>query len=275
MKRGMVSLLAIALLLATSSLALAGGSASRVQSKATSNGHGPFRAQVVYRVGPPTPDVLIDIAASAHDERSFWWLVELQKRGHRWVYPDRQGTLVAGGGLSTTAYGTPIGRTPPCPVCAYPVGMSEPGHEKFRSDPSSVFYVVSQDMDIVVTPKTPGWRVKEAPAPNVHRVFGEDASATGVRSEGRSVEHFTSASVVGGKYGSAAFATLPCQYGGVGSALFSGGLASHKLGCGSPSGGDADWDTGIELPTTWRLKGDATGAGIWPDRLLVFDFPRP
>ena len=276
LKRRTIAFLAGALLIVLPGLASASDSValSGHPSSTTTGSHGLYRAQVVYRVGRATSTVGIDIAATAHDN-GFWWVVELQRSGRHWDYPDRQGSWAESDGLGPVVYGTPIGTTPACPVCTTPVAMPLPDHGTFKSDPSSIFYVISENMDMVVTTKTPGWRVKEAPAPTVHRVFGEDATATGVRTWVGAVEHFTYASVTSGKYGSAVFASLPCQNGGVGSALLTGGPSVRNLQCGLTTYGGADWDTGIEQPTTWRLKGDATGSGIWQDRLLVFDFPNP
>jgi hypothetical protein len=103
----------------------------------------------------------------------------------------------------------------------------------------------------------------------------------------RSVEHFTGVSARGGRFGSAAFANLPCdttpdvapqRRTGWGAALLIGGDASpnsrldREMSCEANDVASLGTATG---PTTWTVRGEALGGTESLNRLTVFDFPRP
>jgi len=100
---------------------------------------------------------------------------------------------------------------------------------------------------------------------------------------GRSVEHFTAAAASGGRYGSAVYASVPCDQRGIGSAILSGRgamepgdlMPPEELRC-SPTTVAGGYNYAYtSLQTTWTLKGDVVGGGSDIDRLFVFDFPKP
>ena len=99
---------------------------------------------------------------------------------------------------------------------------------------------------------------------------GDQGGGTGARVIHTTAGTFAAAEAPGGRYGSFAFATLPCGMAGEGRGTFSGGSRSFDLVCG----GTRSWRTGAPGPARWRLTGDAWGVDGIVNVLVVVDYPR-
>jgi hypothetical protein len=149
--------------------------------------------------------------------------------------------------------------------------------EQGRSPIPSEWYVAADNLDVTITVSA-GWRVDRIPN-RFTVVLAQHTGATGVRTNNVTAEHFTHAEAAGGRYGSFAFATIPCTSAGVGSAMLRGGVSYHNLTPLTPMGCAEYTDAiteGVAFRTTkWVLDGDVTGWTAWPIRLLVFSLPHP
>jgi hypothetical protein len=250
---------------------------------------GPYRVQLVYRVTSSLAPFEIAIHSKGTHAYGFWSVLEIQRQGRGW----RQGagfTMVAqGGSAAPIVYGAPYSPLPPCPdgpACSYPdaglLGGSGAIVQNVRPQATSRYYVISAyDTTTVEVPA--GWRVKDVHDVGVRRVLADHSAGSVGVGAGQHVEHFTGAVAAGGRYGSAVFASVPCDGGGVGSARLMGhgaldvsGLTEPgPLSCSATARGGAFAWAYTPLQTTWRLDGDVTGIGEALTRLLVFDFPKP
>lgn len=272
-------MLAALVLLAAMALPAAGRAAP-----APRYGDGPYRVQLVYRTGSSLAPFDLTLVASTDNDYGMWYLVHVRRVGDRWVpISDGVGGFFGiAGTLVPAAYGLPT-KPPGCPDtpgCRYPVPIDGSIRFTVKPTPTSRLYLVSTSAhtNLRVELDTKGWKVKDIPNPGVRRIFAQDAQSTGGGLASSHVEHFTSASAPGGRYGSEVFATVPCDYGGTGSAwLTARGLDEPRhLRCGRPFTVD-NYDYAYSpVQTVWQLKGDVTGIGSSGyDRLFVFDFPKP
>lgn len=212
--------------------------------------------------------------------------VALVRRGSRWALPNGwwdgyTGYAELGGGEAwPTVYGLPA-KLPPCP---HPVACtSQFGHVTFTARSTHAdyltFYFQLTDASAIATIKTPGWRLRKTSAIRFRRVVADQVS-TGIRTGAEFVERFTHAELPGGRYGSRARVYLPCQDGGYGSALLTGGIDEPGDSDPRPNCTPLDWhltwgEDWAFKPTTWRVNGDVVGAGRFHGRLVVVDFPKP
>lgn len=187
----------------------------------------------------------------------------------REVYPHTYGTgAPIPGCLTPAACSGMVG-----PLGSYTASFDAPSGR-------SEWFVAAIDLDIKITvkPETPGWRVREIKT-GFARLRGEDADATGASAHFTAVEQFRGAQARGGRYGSVAFAAIPCGDLGSGSATLTGGFALGtkdsplSLTCGTT--GKASDFAETTSATTWRLAGDAAGEDGHRTRLAVFDWPKP
>lgn len=278
-------LAALAVALLTLGLTAAGSSA--VAAPADSGG--PYRVQLVYRTGRSLAPFQITVAAHGPDARAMWFATEIHRAGRGWAVGQAGPLSTHTGAPLPTVYGTPADATVPrCPdapsaACQYPITTDAGGSWQAKPAASSRYYIVSAHDDTVrVTVGSTGWRVKDVAGLTARRVFAQQADATGVNAWGQPVEHFTSATAAGGRYGSVVYAALPCGQTGQGQARISarnvrqiGDVDPEPLQCGlRTTGGSFNYFYSAQQ-TTWRLDGDATGAGGDGTRLLVLDFPQP
>jgi hypothetical protein len=249
---------------------------------------GAERVYEVYRTSPAPRRLRMtfDIDKPPH-ELSTIQSVGLVRHGASWDIPLRfddgfTGYAELGSGENWPAvYGLPAA-LPPCPhpqLCT-----SQFGGVRFTVDSNDVnrltFFFQLLDATATVTLLTPGWRLRETHKVRFRRVLGEEVS-TGVTWEAEEIEHFTGATMAGGRYGSRARAFLPCDDAGHGTAKLSGGIEEPAKSDTKPNctrvelGG---WQGGEDVAykaTTWRLTGDVVGAGRFHARLTVVDFPKP
>jgi hypothetical protein len=165
------------------------------------------------------------------------------------------------------AYG---GLIPACPAAcadplATPVGytFSSNGHPL-----DGTVYVASLDVDATVRVTSPGWRVRPW-TPSIRTVTTESGGDAGVRVGREAVGRFTAAELAGGRYGSLAFAKIPCDWYGQGGARFTGGRHPWVLDC---AGGLSAFG-GRPGPVTWRLAGELVGVSYTVHVLVVVDYP--
>lgn len=253
---------------------------------------GPYRVQMIYRVGKSLAPFSITVHDKSTNAYGFWTILELRREGRRWRQGDGVGFVAEGGSVSPVAYGIPGSPLPACPSapgCSYPdagvLGGSGAQFEGVRPRSTSVYYVISAySTATTIDLGSKGWRVKDVPSPGVRRVLADHSSGSlGVGGMGQYVEHFTSAAATGGRYGSAVYASLPCAGGGMGAARLTGRGALDVSGDMEPvqptcspttKAGAFTWAYS-PLQTTWHLDGDVRGVGYGLTRLFVFDFPKP
>jgi hypothetical protein len=251
---------------------------------------GPYRVQLLYRTGSSLAPFRITIDASTDNNDGMWFTIELYKQRGRWTK-----RVENGGGFSTyvgfvqgpdtTTYGHPAAALGPrcLPTCTYPASFD--GSRRFTVKPvaTSRYYVVSAHAKVTVTAETKGWKVKDVASPGFRRVLGKQSDATGVSGPMGQYERFTSASAPGGRYGSAAFFAVPCDFEGYGTArIVARGANTSNYGYGPPRDlrcfhNSLDFVEFAHTPyeTTWRLEGDVIGIGTFDTRIVVFDFPKP
>ena len=275
--------------LAILACALAAGGSPAASAHAASDG-GPYRVQMIYRTGKSLAPFKITVSATSNNGRATWFATEVHREGKGWAVGTAGPLAGRGGAVLPMVYGVPgASSVPTCPgapaqVCDYPVSTGAGLRWEVKPVATSRYYVVSAYMDgMKVDLATKGWRVKDVVGLGARRVFPNSASAVGANVWGTSVEHFTAATAPGGRYGSLAYASLPCGHTGQGGAEVTargaqeigGDMDPEPLRCGLQTTG-ASWNFFYtSAHTTWRLTGDATGIGYDPTRLLVFDFPKP
>lgn len=266
---------------------LVGGGIPQASAHAASDG-GPYRVQMIYRTGKSLAPFHITVTAKSANGRAVWFASELHRHGKKWrVYT--AGPLASSRGfMSPTVYGAPGASVPSCPdlpaqACDFPIATDASMSWELQPQATSRIYVVSAYMDgMKIDLDTNGWRVKEVKGLNARRVVAKDADAAGANVWGESVEHFTSASAPGGRYGSVVYASLPCGETGQGEARvdargaldIGGDMKPQPLRCGLRTTGGSWAFFYTPESATWRMAGDVTGVGYDTTRLLVFDFPK-
>ena len=191
-------------------------------------------------------------------------------RGYR---PKSIGILISGYDGTHRTYGWPV----PPPACP-------PGVCGSRSVPGQVthhpaFTMKNGDRLLVAAPrgvsvKTANvyWRTRAvAPAFTVVRATGADATgASNVLGTG--VEHFREATAPGGRYGSSAFALVPC-------AGYGAGVATVRAGSETVDQITCPFSDSTFAQTSgsggWTVSGDVVGTYDWPIRLATFAYPKP
>ena len=164
--------------------------------------------------------------------------------------------------------------TPACEACETVWGAF--GRSGFffgmKGTPARVRMVVAATNVDVAIKAGKGWRVSPMPATAFRYVAAADADTAGADLLVARAGHFTETSLPGGRYGSVAYASLPCEAEGTGEARLTGGLRRPVLRCPAPRHEDPyDAASGA---TTWRLAGDAAGLDGPPVRLAVLDLPK-
>lgn len=272
---------------ALAGLALLLGAAPTATSAPAAPSAGPYRVRMVHRTGASLSPFHIALSGTASDERAMWFAVELIRERGRWVEHSANGFggyQEFGTSPQPQAYGRPeasvLPRCPTGPACATPVPLRHDAAYLVRPRSTSRFYVVTAHADVRITVDAPGWRVSDVPNPGFRRVLGA-TGATGVRAASTAVEHFTTASATGGRWGSSALAYVPCERGGTGEAVLrargatrDGDLPPSPLQC-EPNRCYCHEYAFTTSPAHWRLSGDVLGVGSYTARLVVFDFPRP
>lgn len=184
----------------------------------------------------------------------------------------RMGVTMAYTTQGYRAYGWPVA-PPPCPAdCARESnGFEFSGLDEITPKPGERHLFAGPRGRYGITLDTTYWQVREVGV-GFRVVHAPSGDTTGFGTLGANVEHFRSVTAPGGPYGSAVFASLPCDPGAGFATLSHGGVTKSQMGC-SPFPG---W--GFDETTTggaWRLAGDVVGAYGSTFRMLVFDFPRP
>ena len=135
-------------------------------------------------------------------------------------------------------------------------------------------YLLAGPSGKVQTFVPPGWRARKASL-GARVVTGPgDADAVGAVHGGGRVEAFHSATAPGGKYGSGAFAMVPCDgESSAGSATVKsdGSDAAVPISCEPRY--DAAFSGTLD-GRTWTVAGPVVGEYVFPYRLFVFDYPK-
>ncbi len=161
-----------------------------------------------------------------------------------------------------------------CPAaCDNPAGVERTVYvtSNERALTSSAVYIAAYDVrDPTLTITSPGWVVRRW-QPTWRAITSANAKGSSMVSAAHtSAGTYRGGQLSGGRYGSFAFAGLPCDLQGDGSATFTGGTRSRPMSC------DYVTSTVDAAPgrTTWHVDGEVTGVGWWTALLIVVDYPR-
>lgn len=292
MRRGLLAALAVGML-AVGAPATAAGT----PAPARVGVEGGERIYEVYRTSDVPRRLRMTIALEEpKHELSTIQSIALVRRGKGWAEMEEfQGGYsgyaeMGSGELWHRTYG-PY-RSPACPhpeLCRSRLDGPLTFHiDSTKADRLTFFFQLT-DVVGTATIHTPGFKLRETRKTKFRRVLGDEV-ATGVHGLREAYEHFTEASLPGGKYGSSAHALIPCDDAGRGTARLTGGVdqqfpngdSETHLYCGTYpglvsalwDGWPGGWDVAHKA-TTWRLKGDVIGASRARFRLAVFDYPKP
>ncbi len=159
-----------------------------------------------------------------------------------------------------------------CPgACENPAGIRQTVYvtSNERALTSTAVYIAAYDVrDPTLTITSPGWIVRRW-QPTWRSITTANAKGSSMVSAAHtSVGTYRGGQLPGGRYGSFAFAGLPCALYGEGQATLTGGTRSWPMTC------TASPVDGAPGRTTWRVTGEATGAGWLTAVLIVVDYPR-
>ncbi len=252
---------------------LAAGLAAPAAPGAASVTAGGFTAYEVVRVRKGGPSSLTIAAYGSRDDGVVLSVVALRKRGGRRTVVDAyvnqywrgDKTEVHAGGHEITPECTPAW---PCR------GSTVSRTFAVRvSAATTMSYVVAGPADSLrLWLSSPYWQARPVRG-IVRAVSGEDAAA-GAENADTEAEVFTGASATGGRYGSLAYARIPCgKEHKAGSATFTGGGRTAEMWCDDP---DRVVLWGVATGATeWSVDGVVVSAGSTPPlRLFVVDVPK-
>jgi hypothetical protein len=227
------------------------------------------------RRGGPARFTVIARMQTADDNGGLLAIMAMKGAGHA-----RSASFVVGeelshsGSLRTYGTGQPDPACPNADVCG-DFGRSSIYFTTTLTPAANTRYVVTGDgTGMQVTVDTPYWTVRLSNV-TARRVLSPQSTATGVQGPMGTVEHFQSATAHGGRYGSFAYASVPCDGYGAGSATLSAaGFAGATLGCQPVTDNAAIASTNVAAD--WTLRGDVVGVdGGFLRRLFVLDYPKP
>lgn len=178
--------------------------------------------------------------------------------------------------LAVYGAGTPV-RQLPCPASADVCGRTgEDGWWRWRT---TFRPAAGHRYLLAVAPDSPAfvagpWRVTPS-ALGARVVYATDSGAAGVVTADETYEAFHSATTRGGRYGSGAFAMMPCEgEHSVGTATLAsdGSEPAEPVTC--KPGGYYGAFSKTRDGRAWTVTGPVAGRTRYPVRLLVFDFPK-
>ena len=178
--------------------------------------------------------------------------------------------------LATYGAGTPV-RQLPCPASTDVCGQAgEDGlwmwQVKFRPA-AGHRYLLAAAPGSQVYVGGPWWVTPSALGARV--VYSTDATAAGVVTADATYEAFHSATARGGKYGSGAFAMMPCEgEHSVGTATLASDGSEPAAPVTCKPGGYYGAFSKTRDGRNWTVTGPVAGHTRYPVRLLVFDFPK-
>ena len=248
---------------------------------------------LIERIGTAPRPLEFPVEFTAWNERSMLFSVGFERRGGVRDLHDAQYTgfyVNATGGAYPRVYadGNPL--LPPCPAevtCTNPepaAGTTVLNVMVSRVPTRLSLYLVAVNLTVHRIGDVPGWRIRALPrgggvaVHTVRRATGVDTNLVA------GVERFTGAEAPEAtRAPSVALAVIPCPWGpagpvGPGSAVLEGGgplsrdfprYDDRHPTCGRLEIGRA----ANERPTTWRLRGEATGFLVAPFHLIVVELP--
>jgi hypothetical protein len=235
--------------------------------------------------------LVMDLHLVVRGEYATLWVISRNVPGTSWLRADSLYAEYGTGAPRWYSTQYPVPHSPPCQdtlLCedprpnGYIDGYHIDTNELNGGKPvASTYYVVTSQSNHALETTiniSPGWRMR--PISTGFRIVRADTSyrTTGVHYGSQAVEVYRGASAPGGRYGSIAFAVIPCNpLMGVGSASLAGGEPLYPdtgvMTCSSPPRPMTSADaTG---PTTWRVDGEVIGETPSNNRLVVFDYPKP
>lgn len=185
------------------------------------------------------------------------------------------GAFYEAGDPEPVVFGLPSGQLRPCDTATCYVS-SDVQELRISTEPTRDEYLVVTDNGTArVTLATPGWRVRALPSIAVRRLTASEAGGSGVTTPNGGVEMFSGTVAAAGKYGSVAWAFLPCDVAGTGSARFDAVPVgqSAALSCDG-SGGPSHARLSAPGAAQWQVTGVASGVTERATRLVVVDLPR-
>lgn len=267
------------------------GAGTPAATAAPSEDGGPYRVQMIYRVGKSLApfDITLQVRNATH-AYTFWTVLPVERNRAGWRQSNTFSTVAEGGGISPVVYAAPGSSVPSCPeapTCSYPdAGVLGADGQLIRNvtpRATSRYYVISAYADVTIDVSSKAWRVKDVANSGARRALADHSPGSTGAGLSYYAERFTEATAPGGRYGSAVFAALPCEEGGNGEARLTARGALDPAGDMEPrhptcaptaKAGGFTWAY-TQQHATWRLAGDVTGVGVGLTRLFVFDFPKP
>ena len=181
-----------------------------------------------------------------------------------------------------TAYGGPTATPPlPCPAAEDICGTAGEEYDvlwivTFRPVTGHRYFIAGPSERAMVYVGNPYWRAGRATIGARVVTAANDADAAGVVTGRGTTEAFVSASAPGGKYGSGAFAYMPCDSND-GESAGSASLKSDGSDAAVPISCEPNWYAAFSDTLDgrkWTVTGPVVGASHFPLRLFVFDFPK-
>ncbi|HWL36827.1 MAG TPA: hypothetical protein VNQ77_11590 [Frankiaceae bacterium] len=166
---------------------------------------------------------------------------------------------------------TPVCHGGTCPADDAGIVQFRVGNDQTIRDE---FLILTLGASARTTFDRPGWRVREVAAPRVRRVMAVAARGTGVTTGSAAAELYEGASASGSARGSIAWASVPCDGGGLGEAALTTMPAlagsSQSLTC---SGGETEGAAIASRSVKWTVAGRVFGVAheAPATRLLVLD----
>lgn len=173
-------------------------------------------------------------------------------------------------------YGWPAQAPVPPPGCPTAIGCGSAADQatidviySFMPGAGHRYLVAGPTAHTKVMPQSKHWRARKTTL-GLRTRLAHETDATGQVTDAGTVEHFRSASLPGGAYGSEVFAEVPCD---VGEWSLSAGTTGVDGGVCVPREYAFTFASG-QARTTWNLTGDTVGTTDQPIRMLVLDYPK-
>ena len=230
--------------------------------------------------GPAPLSLEVDV----EHESSEWMSLVLGLREERGVRkPTFSSRAHAGGAEQLGMYENGRVVVGPCSV----TGCGDPGAGGGGGGHTSGLEIQSTQDDVLVVTLdgaatisvSDGWRVRVAPPVTYRRVTAMGSGASGVNAGAVRYEEYRGSTAPGGRYGSVAWASLPCSYAGSGAgelrAVRRSATQSWPMACSTPSDGtygERGWIDGAAV--SWVIEADVTGIDSSSERLFVLDLPK-
>lgn len=235
----------------------------------------PYVSYEIVRVKPGGPATFdVELMSRTDGPAGLHAFVHLAPKGASYTVAEMGVDQYTGGTGRFAAYGWPV--APPCPAACEGTKSAFGWGSRFDVTPGRGDRLLAAGIrgQLKVTVSSSHWLVRET-VPRLRVLRAESADATGIEWLAAGVEHFRSATLPGGAYGSAAFGYLPCGTVGVGAAFLENDAKESfgPVACtfNRLPHGQFGWS---QRARSWTFAGQAVGDYLFPYRLVVVDYPK-